>query len=450
MAALVIGGAVIVWHVMASSTRLVSEQVIETLTLEAETLEAILRTGGNIDTLKQEIDRRQRGHPERIYFVEAPDGQKLIGTLQRWPQAMQRGQPGGTFEYGSDPRNPKLAVGVIRTLADGLNLLVARDLAPQHALAERIRWIYLGGFGLLAVGGLLAGYLASRGALGRVAEIAATSDGIRTGDLTRRVALTGSGDELDHIALNLNTMLDRIENLVAAMREVSDNIAHDLKTPLTRLRARAEAALRDNADHTAREGLEQVIDDADDIMKTFNALLLIARLEAGAVEASAETVELAALIRDVGELYEPVAEEAGVALHCTAQGDVTVRANRQLLGQAVANMIDNAIKYGSSSSGTAAASVEIGLEIGASEVRITVGDHGPGIAEADRERVLRRFVRLEESRTKPGTGLGLSLVAAVARLHRGRLQLEDNSPGLKVVLVLPRSDPNRSRSDVSP
>ena len=448
MAALVIGGAVIAWQVMASSTRLVSEQVIETLTLEAETLEAITRTSGNIDAVKQEIDRRQRGHPERIYFVESADGRKLLGTLQRWPQALQRGQPGGTFEYGSDPRNPKLAVGVIRTLTGGLHLLVARDLAPQHALAERIRWIYLAGFGLLAVGGLLAGYLASRGALGRVAEIAATSDGIQTGDLTRRVALTGSGDELDHIALNLNTMLDRIENLVAAMREVSDNIAHDLKTPLTRLRARAEAALRDNGGQPARDGLEQVIDDADDIIKTFNALLLIARLEAGAVEASAETVDLAALLRDVGELYEPVAEEAGVALHCTADGEVTVRANRQLLGQAVANMIDNAIKYGSS--GTAAASVEIGLEIGASEVRVSVADHGLGIAAADRERVVRRFVRLEESRTKPGTGLGLSLVAAVARLHRGCIRLEDNDPGLKVVLVLPRGDPKRSTTEVSP
>ncbi len=449
VAALVLGGAIILWQVMANSSRLVSVQVIETLTLEAETLEALTveDSGGGITAVIKEIARRRDGHPERIYFLESANGMRLSGTLVSWPRDMPRGPAGATFEFLSATGTPMLAVGVARTLPGGHNLLVGRDLAPQRALADTIRWIYLAGFGTLALGGLLAGYGMSRNALRRVAEIARTSDGIQTGDLTRRVALSGSGDELDHIAANLNTMLDRIESLVAAMREVSDNIAHDLKTPLTRLRARAEEALRENTDGHARDGLEQVIDDADEIIKTFNALLLIARLEAGAVEATAERFDLAALVRDVAELYEPVAEEAGVALHCAADNDTPVRANRQLIGQAIANMIDNAIKYGRA--GPAPGAVEVDLSITASDVRITVSDRGPGIPTLDRERVLKRFVRLEESRTQPGTGLGLSLVAAVARLHGGHIRLEDNAPGLRIVLVLPSREGGHPLKSIS-
>ena len=195
---------------------------------------------------------------------------------------------------------------------------MAATSSLSAALAREVRWLYLLGFGALALAGLLAGLVASRLALGRVAEIAATSDQIISGDFSRRVPVTGSGDELDRLAGNLNAMLDRIESLMAGLREVSDNIAHDLKTPLTRLRARAEAALREGDGAHARDGLGRVIDDADELIKTFNALLLIARLEAGALEASAETFDLAGLVGDIAELYEPVAEEAGMKLTCEA------------------------------------------------------------------------------------------------------------------------------------
>ena len=255
------------------------------------------------------------------------------------------------------------------------------------------------------------------------------------GDLSRRIPRDGGGGELDDLAQNLNEMLDRIEGLMSGLREVSDNIAHDLKTPLNRLRNSAEAALRDPRGGEAyREGLERTIEKADDLIKTFNALLLIARLEAGPLQESLETFDLGALVDDVAELYMPAAEEDGFALTVETEPGVRVIANKQLIGQAVANLIDNAIKY--SKGATAASAIRVTAGRLGGDAVISVADNGPGISAADRERVLKRFVRLEESRTKPGTGLGLSLVAAVARLHHGEIRLEDNHPGLKVDLVL--------------
>jgi signal transduction histidine kinase len=264
------------------------------------------------------------------------------------------------------------------------------------------------------------------------------------GNLAERLPRTGTDDELDRLAVSLNAMLDRIEQLMLGMKEVSDNIAHDLKTPLNRLRNRAEAALADQRGSPVwRAGLEHAIEDADELMKTFNALLLIARLEAGAVDDTMAPVEIGSMVEDLAELYAPAAEEAGLDLEWQGSGPAPlhVRANRQLLGQAIANLIENAIKYAAPADGSvtggATSTVSVALAHRDNVVEIAVADRGPGIAEEDRERAVRRFVRLEASRTKPGTGLGLSLVAAVARLHDGSLRLENNQPGLRAVLSLP-------------
>ncbi len=288
----------------------------------------------------------------------------------------------------------------------------------------------------------------SRVVVGRIDEINAAAHSIMAGDLDRRIETRGTGDEIDGLAQNLNAMLDRIEQLMGGLREVSDNIAHDLKTPLTRLRSRAEAALRGKGgDEGYRGGLERILEEADELIKTFNALLLIARLEAGAVEENMEAFDLAELVRDVGELYEPVAEEAGLSLAVEAGIGPRITANRQLIGQAVANLVDNAIKYGVGGERSALPAAPIGVRVRVVEVddgvEISVADRGPGIAHEDRERALKRFVRLERSRTKPGTGLGLSLVAAVARIHGGGIRLGDSepgarAPGLKVVVWLPK------------
>jgi signal transduction histidine kinase len=262
------------------------------------------------------------------------------------------------------------------------------------------------------------------------------------GDLSRRIPLDGSGDELDRLSENLNAMLGRIEELMVALREVVDNIAHDLKTPLNRLRNRAEAALRNpDSPDSYRDGLTKTIEEADDLIKTFNSLLLIARLEAGSAAESMTPLDPASIIADVAELYEPVAEEAGLRLESHAEKGLSLVANRELIGQAVANLVDNAIKYAGDGTKHAPNPNRDTIAVSAARVgdtiEITVADHGPGVAPQDRDRALQRFVRLEKSRSKPGSGLGLSLVAAVARLHGGAIRLEDNAPGLKVVLALP-------------
>ncbi len=456
VAAASIAGGLIMWQLLGRTSDLVSAQVIETMMVEAEDIAEIAETAGP-SAVMASVARRSTDATTRLYLLVSSNGTKLAGNLERWPDELPLKptrsraplpspavrSTGGVFDYrfGADTGRSRSAAGVVRSVGGDLTLLVGRDLSVQRAFAAQVRWLYLAGFGALALAGLVAGLVASRLAVRRIGEIADTSDRIMTGDFSRRVPVTGSGDELDRLAGNLNAMLDRIESLMAGLREVSDNIAHDLKTPLTRLRTRAEAALRDGDPVHARDGLGRVIEDADELIKTFNALLLIARLEAGALEGATETFELAELVRDVAELYEPVAEEAGLTLVCDAEKPALVHANRQLVGQAIANLIDNAIKYGprtgNGSGQRDVPDIEVALGVTEREVAISVADRGPGIPADERGRVLKRFVRLEASRTRPGTGLGLSLVAAVARLHGGRVLLEDNAPGLRIVLALP-------------
>jgi signal transduction histidine kinase len=321
--------------------------------------------------------------------------------------------------------------------------VVGRDLEEQRRFLDDARWWFVGGFGLLALAGLGGGLLLARAIGRRVDTITAASERIMAGALSDRLPVSGRGDEIDALARQVNVMLDRIEQLLASLKEVSDNIAHDLKTPINRLRNRAEAALGDGQGAEAwRAGLERTIEEADQIIKTFNALLLISRIEAGALEESLTTFDLGDLVGDVAELYEPVAEEAGLGLEREIAAGVVVRANRQLLGQALANLLDNAIKYGLPS---AIARPRLRIEVArrGSQVHLVVADQGPGIPAADRARAVERFIRLDRSRTRPGTGLGLSLVAAVARMHGGRLELEDNAPGLRVVVLLPQAQTGR-------
>jgi signal transduction histidine kinase len=248
--------------------------------------------------------------------------------------------------------------------------------------------------------------------------------------------VSDSGDELDRLALSLNEMLDRIERLMAGMQEVSSNVAHDLKTPLTRIKARLEGALRAGKSAGYREALEKTVEDSDRLLQTFNALLSIARAESGQSRGGLAPIDARTILADVAELYEPMAEAQGGALTIAAPEGLDVLADRQLLSQAVSNLVDNALKYGAAE-GTAP-QIAITGAIDGSNVVIAVSDRGPGIPPADRERAIERFVRLDASRSKPGNGLGLSLAAGVMKLHGGRLVLEDNEPGLRARLVLPR------------
>jgi signal transduction histidine kinase len=450
--------AAIVAALFWQTNALISAQTLNVLAAERADLQRVVQ-GGGLDALLQAVASRvlppRSGRPAALYAIVDARNQQVVGNLS-WPKELDDTSPGGSFRYDSGQHG----VGLVLKLTDGSRLLVARNIDEQRAVLDHLRWNFLLGFGTLSLLGIGAGLAAGRHLLRRIATITDTADTIMAGDFSRRVPLSarvaahGEGDEFDHLSIRLNSMLERIEQLMGGLKEVSDNIAHDLKTPLNRLRNRAEAALREGSgrEGTVREGagttatvthkaaLERVIEDADDLIKTFNALLLIARLEAGSIADSFEAFDLGALVTDVGELYEAVAEDAGIAFKLAQPATVMVRANRQLIGQALANLIDNAMKYGVP---TAEAlkrgitpEITLAMTATATTIELSIADRGPGIPAEDRDRALRRFVRLDQSRTKPGTGLGLRLVAAVARLHGGTMRLEDNAPGLRIVLVL--------------
>jgi signal transduction histidine kinase len=444
LGAFILAAALIVGFVAWRANELLTANAVEALAAEVSSLNEHLQSGGP-PALVTVINDRIAEPGSNLYLLSDAAGRRIVGNLNVMPHDLAVGGAGHVFKFKRVSDGPsgrdRLAVAVARSVQGGLTLVVGRDVDDQRRFASTIGYVAFWGVGLLAAIGVGAGVLISRSMLKRIDAVTETSRRIMSGDLSRRIPLDGSGDEIDRLSVSLNAMLGRIEELMLALREVSDNIAHDLKTPLTRLRSRAEAALRVSSDEGhLRDALGKTMEEADELIKTFNALLLIARLEGGAVAESMQPTDLAAIIGDVAELYEPVAEEAGLSVRVSAPQSVVLTANRELISQAVANLVDNAIKYGSRerTAGQAGGSaVDIAIEARGSTVAIIVADHGPGVAPQDRERALHRFVRLEKSRSRPGAGLGLSLVAAVARLHGGSVRLEDNAPGLKAVIELP-------------
>lgn len=349
MGAFVLAAALIVLYVAWQANQLLTSKAIDTLTDEVASLREQFRAGGP-PGLVAAIRERLAEPGSGLYLLLDRGGSKLVGNLPRVPPALVAGGHGRLFSYRrtSEGRGlpERLAVGLSVPVSGGYTLIVASDIEDQRQFAATIGRVALWGLGLLCALGVGAGILISRGMLARIEAVTETSREIMAGDLSRRIALSGSGDELDRLAESLNAMLARIEELLLALREVSDNIAHDLKTPLNRLRNRAEAALR-SADGPAsyREGLAKTIEEADELIKTFNSLLLIARLEGGAVAESMAPVDPAAIVGDIAELYEPAAEEAGLTIAVSAEPGLSLVANRELVSQAVANLVDNAIKY---------------------------------------------------------------------------------------------------------
>lgn len=371
-----------------------------------------------------------------LYLLTDASLRPLAGNLSAWPQ--EEAQPDGwiTFELEYADRRGAVDLGRARIfeLTGGLRLLVGRDIRERLEIDARFRESIGWGVALALVLSIAGGVLVSRPMLRRIDAINQTSREIMAGALDRRIPVRGSDDEFDRLAGNLNEMLDRIAQLVASVREVSDNIAHDLRSPLARLRSRLELTLADEGDEDAyRRAIARTIEEADALLKTFNSLLRIARLEAGVETGQFETFDLDGLIGDVAELYAPLAEERTVALDAEPGGAGRIRGDRDLLFQALANLLDNAIKF-SPVGGT----VAIAARGRGQGVEIAVADGGPGIPDALKERVTERFFRIDASRNAPGAGLGLSLVAAVAERHGGSLELGDNQPGLRVALTLPR------------
>jgi signal transduction histidine kinase len=446
-------------YVAWNARRLIDDQIRSTIEAEIAGLSEQHRAGG-LRRLITVVDQRSRAPGASLYLVVTPFGERIAGNIDTLPPGVldSPGELEVPYARSGDAEGGQhRALVRVYLLPGDFRLLVGRDLEERRRLRDVIR--RAGGWSLLLVltMGFLGGFVVARRVLARVDGMTDTAQSIMQGDLQGRLKLAGTGDELDRLAVNLNAMLDRIGELMTGLRHVSDNIAHDLKTPLTRLRNRAEEALRTRSSpDKLRAALEGVIDDADNLIRVFNALLMIAWLEAGQVRESMSELDASEIAESVGELYEPLAEEAGMSLLIVIEPGLKLTGNRELIGQALSNLIDNAIKYGQPDKGTATentayAAAEITLSVSGKPdaIMFTVADHGPGIAPADRARVLERFVRLDGSRTQPGFGLGLSLAAGVARLHGGSLMLDDNGPGLKVVLTLPRPVVSRQQHEVA-
>ncbi|SJM33096.1 sensor histidine kinase [Mesorhizobium delmotii] len=457
----------LVFYMTSLSARMLTGQTQETINDEVLGLARAYQRGG-LPLLVRVVEQRSRQPGANLYLIADTNGQILTGNVQSLEPGVLEAEGWTTepFSYRrfgegelerqrnpvADPNEPSQsevqvegekghnAIALVLRLPNQMIMLVGRDLGEPERFRAVIRRALMLALGMMALGGFLIWFFVGRAALKRIDSVSEASRRIMGGDLSGRLPVTGAGDEFDRLSENLNSMLARIATLNEGLKQVSDNIAHDLKTPLTRLRNRAEATLSGKHNPTDyRQALEATIAESDQLIKTFNAILMISRLEAGYSSESTSRVDLAASVRDVVELYEPVAEEAGVTLETSVQDAFAVEGNRELIGQALSNIVDNAIKYSTDS--TSKPIVRVTLDRVGSEIRLSVTDNGQGIPDdADRARATERFVRLEKSRSQPGSGLGLSLAKAIMTFHNGRLDLLPADPGLSVVMSFPERE----------
>ena len=419
--------AIVAWSVSG----FMADQIDATVANELAEVQADAEGQGTA-ALQRVIEGLTQRSPGIFYLLQSADGRALAGNLLPLePQPSRR-----TLSW-SHQMPPRHAAGGIRgegvVLADGAYLFVGLSDTQLGEMREVLLRSFLLGLVATVVLALGGGLAMSLGVLRRVEAISRDSRAIMSGDLGRRMALRGTDDEFDHLSASLNVMLDRIQELMLGLQQVSSDIAHDLRTPLTRLRQRLELARR--REHNV-DGLHGALDDAirnaDSILETFSALLRIAQIEAGTRRAGFAAVDLSGLLNGLVEAYQPVTEEKEQALVAQIAPDLRVRGDRQLLTQLFANLIENAIGYS-----PPGASISVRAMADQNHVVAIVADTGPGIPAALRQKVLQRFYRLEASRTSCGSGLGLSLVNAVVALHEATLELQDNDPGLRCVIHLP-------------
>jgi signal transduction histidine kinase len=418
------------------------------ITREMRSLVSVYDRAG-VDAVNQSLIERAASERPFLYLLMTGDGRRISGSIEQSPVEEFGGAPTWTtFSVtDEDPQGRTVkhpARGLQERLRGGEILFVGADVGADEAYVVKIVRALWGAGALVIVLGLAGGVLVSRNVSRSMAGLVDVVDAVRNGDLGARAHVRGARDEFDELALGMNEMLDRLERSMAGHRHAGDAIAHDLRSPLTRLRARLEAAYLDveagKGDPT--QALVQALEDTDGVLKTFGAVLAIARLQAAGTAPDPVVFDPSQLAADISELYEPLCEDKGIDFAAELAKDLSVRGNREFMAQALANILDNAVKY--TPSGGA-----IMLRVrrrSSGEVEFSVTDTGPGVPEADRDRVVERFVRLENSRNEPGAGLGLSLVGAVAEAHGGRLELDEGpgkvgelGPGLRVALILPRA-----------
>ena len=442
--------AFLVFYVTAMSERLLAQQTRQSLQEEVSDIQRAYERGG-INLLLRMMERRARQPGANLYVIAGPNGEMLAGNVASVQPGVLDDQGWTdipfTYEPYAEVDRPgwHLATANVTRLDNGLRVMVGRDLGDPSRFRGIVRRALMVALTIMGVGALVIWFGIGRNALKRIDRMSAASQKIMAGDLSQRLPVGKSGDEFDRLSDSLNAMLGRIEKLNEGLRQVSDNIAHDLKTPLTRLRNKAADALDEDREEVRRVALEGIIGESDQLIRTFNALLMISRVEAGSIAAEMSEVDLSAISADSAELYEPAAEEAGLTLTTDLESGLVVNGNRELIGQAIFNLLDNAIKYAAGAPGETGREAKIGVHLVKRDgtFRLSVCDNGPGVPADKRGEVTKRFFRLDESRSKPGTGLGLSLVEAVMELHGGSLELsathEDNpeAPGLTVTMVFP-------------
>lgn len=416
----------------------IDADVAAALEHEMAALTALRGDDGGASLIRAIDERQAEGARQgRAYLLVGPDGRKLAGNLVDWPEDEAIPLDGKVHAvwieeeviprvlYDDDAHWPVVA----RRLPDGSRLLLARAVRQPQTLREITEYL-LETIGTALLLALVMSVTLGHRILGRMDTIGLTASEIMAGDLSQRVPLSGKNDEFDALATRLNAMLERIEQLVGGIRDVTDNVAHDLRGPLTRLRNRLEVTLLEERNESEyREVIAQSVEDAQSLIDTFNALLGIAQAEAGSHRAPWGVVDLDRLVSDLADLYAPLAEEGNNCLELLSEGPINIPGSRDLLAQAVGNLLENAIKY-TPDNGV----IRLQLRRVSGTAEVSVADTGPGIPDAEKQRVLERFVRLENSRHTPGNGLGLSLVRAVARLHKASLLLEDADPGLRVTI----------------
>jgi signal transduction histidine kinase len=429
-----------------NTRRMITEQITTTVNGEVSEITDLYDRRG-LRGLFHTIDNRALRPGANLYLVTTPTGQMIAGNVGSLAPGVMGTTGWSETAYrrlDEEDNAYHRALVNVTELSGGFRLLIGRDLEERRRLfgivARAAQWSIL----VVIVLGIGGGIFVARRVLQRIDAMTGTAQRIMAGDLSGRLPVGRSGDELDRLASNLNAMLERIEALMMGLKEVSDNIAHDLKTPLTRLRNRAEEALaKSGCEADYRAALERTIEESDGLIRTFNALLMIARAESGQARGNMDDFDAADVAEGIHELYEPLAEDDGMSLRLKT-APTPLHGNRELISQALANLVENAIKYGKPvvrpiDPEAVAATKEILIEARreGDAVLLSVTDHGPGIPEADRKHAVERFVRLEASRTLPGSGLGLSLASAVATLHGGELRLGDAHPGLIATLVIP-------------
>lgn len=425
--------AAVLGFVYYQTRNVIEDEVREVIGAELRGLSDDYRTGG-IRGLARAIQRRLESDRsgDSVYLLADADGRQIVGNLGDWPPVLP--MRGGWAElelYRNDRDQVTVITAAALPLAEGARLLIGRDSEAQRIFRRTLLSALGWALGASALLGLASGWYLSRFVRRRVSDVVSTAEEIVQGDMARRVPVRGVSDEFDRLALTLNRMLDRIQALIGDLRMVTDAVAHDLRSPLTRLRTHLDASLEEGLDEATRnERIARALAESDGVLRTFAALMEIARAEAGFGRDQFEPVNLGELAEGVADLYAPAAAEKGVQLVLSGTGGV-VEAHPQLLANAVANLIENAVAHAPGDS-------EIGIIVddapAPSGPGLTIADHGPGIPEAERANVISRFVRLDDARSRPGAGLGLSLVGAVARMHGAKLELADNEPGLQVTL----------------